>query len=138
MIFDPRESLSFTGNTGPYLQYVGARISSMLRKMGDERVPSVSEIDVDRLTVPEEWELVKRVAEFPERVEQASRELNPAVVTGLLYELAKTFSRYYHEHPIVTNSDPELRKARLVLAVAVLRVLRNAFELTAIPFLETM
>ncbi|MFP4483697.1 MAG: arginine--tRNA ligase [Spirochaetaceae bacterium] len=138
MIFNPEESLSFQGNTGPYLQYMGARISSMLARLPQDQLPEPEQVDLTLLQAPDEWELVRLIGEFPERVSQAAEGLNPSLMTGYLYELSKTFSRYYHDHPIVVNEDERVRNARVVLTRALLQVLRNAFELVGIPFLETM
>ncbi len=138
MIFNPEESLSFQGNTGPYLQYMGARISSMLRRLSEEELPDPADVDVSVLDTPEEWELIRLIGEFPERVSLASENLNPAVITSYLYELSKTFSRYYHDHPIVISDNKELRNARVVLTRALLQVVRNAFDLVGIPFLDSM
>jgi arginyl-tRNA synthetase len=138
MVFNPEESLSFQGNTGPYLQYMGARISSMLRRLADEDLPDYYAVDLAVLDSPDEWELIRLIGEFPERVSQAAEALNPAVIINYLYELSKTFSRYYHDHPIVISEDRGLRDARVVLTRALLQVLRNAFDLVGIPFLESM
>ncbi len=137
MIFDPKESLSFTGNTGPYLQYTGARISSMMRKHGEE-IPAPGAIDPAVLKEDDEWELVKLIGDFPDVLDQAAEGLNPSVVVNYLYEVGRVFSKYYHDHPIVTQEDPSLRDARVVLAEAVRRTLRRGLELSVIPFLEIM
>ena len=139
MIFNPSESLSFTGNTGPYLQYMGARISSMIRKFNDKADeykgfnPSFSLLKND-----DEKELVKLLASYPEIVLQAAEELNPSALTAHLYELAKMFSRFYHDNPVLNNDDKTLSVTRMALSEAVLQVLRNGFDLIGIPFLEKM
>ena len=138
MIFNPEESLSFQGNTGPYLQYMGARISSMLARLPDEELPEPKDADLALLEASEEWELVRLMGEFPERVSQAAESLNPSAITNYLYELSKTFSRYYHDHPIVVSEDVQLRHARVVLTRGLLQVLHNAFNLVGIPFLKSM
>ncbi len=138
MIFNPRESLSFNGNTGPYLQYMGARICSMLRKDGGRNDLPVAQIDLSALEVQDEWEMLRMIGDFPQTVALAGAGYNPAVITGYLYELAKVFSRYYHDNPIVTCEDDRIRPARVGLAKAVMRVFRNAFELIGVPFLEVM
>jgi len=138
MIFDPAESLSFNGNTGPYLQYMGARISSMLRRIQGEKRAAPEEIDFSLLTVAEEWELIRLLGEYPDRVRMAGEQYNPQVIAAYLYDLAKTFSRYYHDNPIVTGDDRAVREARIALTTALLAVLRSGFDLIAIPFLETM
>jgi arginyl-tRNA synthetase len=137
MIFDPKESLSFTGNTGPYLQYMGARISSMLRKTAGKSLPACAP-DPVLLSAEAEWQLVKLVGEFPPVVEQAAAAYNPSHVAAFLYETAKTFSRYYHDYPIIQAEDPALASSRLALARAVLIVLRSGMDLLNIPFLEVM
>ena len=144
MVFDPRESISFNGNTGPYLQYTGARISTMLRKLvhaGSDSAVSDStgaEVDYGLLREDLEWELVKQIANFSDAVRTAGRQYSPSVLTGYLYELAKTFSRYYHDHPIAIEKDHAVRAARVALARAVVQVLRNGCELIAVPFLHVM
>jgi arginyl-tRNA synthetase len=137
IVFDPAKSLSFNGNTGPYLQYTGARIRSIVRKAGG-RASTAAEVDVSALDSQDDWELVKLLGEFPIRIEEASEEYNPAHVTAYLFELAKTFSKYYHEYPILTAPTPEARDARLLLAISTAQVLKNGFRLINIPFLESM
>jgi arginyl-tRNA synthetase len=142
MIFNPKESLSFTGNTGPYLQYMCARISSMMRK-ADERGITVSgarlgEIDWEVLVVDEEWMLARLVDSFPQVVLQAAGEFAPSLIAGHLYEVAKTFSSYYHDHPILAADDEKVRLARLHLTAAVLQVLKSGLGLLNIPFLSVM
>jgi arginyl-tRNA synthetase len=140
MLFDPKESLSFTGNTGPYLQYMGARISSMLRKAekdsGNGAVNSGA--DFTLLITDPEWELIKSLAAYPAKVSEAAQTLDPSNLTGFLYEVSKAFSRFYHECPILNCEDPSLSKARLELSRAVMMVLKDAFRLVCIPFLEIM
>jgi len=144
MLFDPKESLSFTGNTGPYLQYMGARISSMLRKnekreISNEKLAISNEQDGFSLLVSDpEWELVKTLAAYPEKISESAEELDPSHLTGFLYDLSKSFSRFYHECPILNCDDPSLSKARLELSRAVMMVLKDAFHLVCIPFLEVM
>ncbi len=138
MIFNPKESLSFTGNTGPYLQYMGARICSMLRKDAGKNDVPVGSIDAEVMDVPEEWEMIRMIADYPEVITVAGAGYNPSVVTAYLYDLAKVFSRYYHDNPIVTHQDESVRKARVALAKSVMQVFRNAFALIGVPFLEVM
>jgi arginyl-tRNA synthetase len=139
MVFDPRESISFNGNTGPYLQYMGARISSMLRKYEEKFGEGADgSFDPSLLTVPEERELVKLLAAFPDTVKKAGEEFDPSIITGYLYDLSRTFSRYYHDHPVLHNENRDLVVTRVRLSQAVLQVLKNAYALVVIPFLERM
>jgi arginyl-tRNA synthetase len=144
MLFDPKESLSFNGNTGPYLQYMGARISSMLRKAvvsrdaaGETAAPG-AEINTALLTGDAEWELLKTMAAYPEAVADAAARMDPSVLASYLYELSKAFSRFYHDCPILNAGEAELSAARLALSRGVLRILKDAMNLICIPFLETM
>lgn len=138
MLFNPKESLSFNGDTGPYLQYMGARITSVLKKA--EASPSVQGAVSDYSLLDEEyeWELLKLLAKFPDVVDEAGRNMDPSRIALYLYELSKGFSRFYHECPILDEKNPVLSKTRLDLAKAVLVVLKNAMNLVMIPFLESM
>lgn len=139
MVFNPEESISFNGNTGPYLQYMGARISSMMRKRHEIAGGSgEDDFDPKLLDIPEERELVKLVARYPEVVRKAGADYNPSVVCGYLYELSKVFSSYYHDNKVLTAPTSELARARVHLCRMVMQVLRNAFRLVGIPFLEKM
>jgi arginyl-tRNA synthetase len=141
MMFDPKESLSFNGNTGPYLQYMGARISSLQKKdRGSEsREQGAESNEVFTLLVSDpEWELVKTLAAYPQAVSDAAASLDPSRLVAYLYELSKCFSRFYHDCPILNAGDSGLSVARLGLSRAVLRVLKDALYLICVPFLEAM
>lgn len=139
MTFDPKESISFNGNTGPYLQYTGARISSMLRKFEERREKySAGKYSSAALALPEEWEIAKSLALFPETIVASARELNPSVLTGYLFELCRSFSRYYQDHPVLRNEDQDLVISRIALVRAMGQVVRNGLQLLGIPFLEAM
>ncbi|MFW6388159.1 MAG: arginine--tRNA ligase [bacterium] len=138
MIFDPAESISFAGNTGPYLQYMGARISSMIRKSEGAEILPDDQVDVSLLSLPEEWDLIKAIAEMPATIASAASSYNPSLVAAALYDLARLFSRYYHDHPILTADDVPLRSARMALAKGVVNTLKGALPLVGVPFLESM
>jgi arginyl-tRNA synthetase len=143
MMFDPRESLSLNGNTGPYLQYMGARISCLQEKKekgkGQESEQlAVSSEQFALLVSDPEWELVKTLAAYPQAICDAAAALDPSRLAAYLYELSKCFSRFYHDCPILNTGNPELSAARLGLSRAVLRVLKDALNLICVPFLEAM
>jgi arginyl-tRNA synthetase len=135
MLFDPKESLAFNGNTGPYLQYMGARISSMLRKVTDT-IPA--QVNYALLVSDPEWELIKALAEYDGAVAAAAAEMDPSLLGTYLYSLSRAFSRFYHDCPILQADTKDLAAARIQLCRGVLRVLKDAFGLICIPFLETM
>ena len=137
MVFNPKESLSFTGNTGPYLQYMGARISSMLRKYEAEGLSGPA-ADGSLLTLQVERELIKMLAGYPDAVVQAGAELNPSVIAAYLYDLTRVFSRFYHDVPVLRAETPQLASSRIELCRAMRSVLMHACRLLGIPFLEVM
>ena len=143
MLFNPKESLSFNGNTGPYLQYMGARISSILRKVESEAATgndllAGSTLKPELLTDEAEWSLLKTLADYPKQVERAAETRDPSFITAYLYEVSRGFSRFYHDCPILTACSPDLIRTRLELVRAVRVVLKSAMELILVPFLETM
>ena len=138
-VFNPEESISFNGNTGPYLQYMGARICSMLRKYDDIRSDyDVIPFDPSILTLEDERELIKQIGSFPETVAKACREYDPSAICSFLYDMSKRFSHWYHDNQILKAETEPLVKARVCLCEMVLQTLRNAFDLVGIPFLGKM
>jgi arginyl-tRNA synthetase len=139
MLFDPRESLSFNGNTGPYLQYMGARISALLHKASLLHRASLEDSwEAALLDGDAEWDLIKTLADYPAAVAQAAEGIDPSVITAYLYGLSKNFSRFYHDCPVLNAGTAALAASRLALSRAVLLVLRDALDLVNIPFLEAM
>ncbi len=131
MVFNPKESLAFTGKTGPYLQYTNARILSMLRKAADGK-SGAGRTDAAKLSGDEEWRLIMRLSAFPDAVSAAAATRDPSVVARYAYELSKSFAEFYEKVPVL-KADPALRRARLSLIRAVGAVLSNALQLLAIP-----
>ena len=139
MVFNPEESLSFNGNTGPYLQYMGARIASILRKAEETgaKVADAKEAAA-LLTAAEEWELTKKLGEYPATIAKAAENLDASVVAAYLYDVAKLFSKFYQQCPILAAGDEKLVSARLFLAKCTLSVLKDAMNLVLVPYLDKM
>lgn len=143
MLFDPKESIDFNGNTGPFIQYTYARIKSLERRAveqgGGITAASVADFDEGRLPEPKEIELIKHLAEFAGVVRQAGAEFSPAVVASYAYDVAKEFNQYYHDYPIL---KPEVSRAdrvfRLSLAAQVAGILGRAMGLLGIEMPERM
>ena len=136
MIFNPEESLAFNGNTGPYLQYMVARVSGLIAKAPEAvRSAAVNPALLDRR---DEWDLTRLISEFPELVSRAAEKLDPSILAAGLYEIAREFSRYYHDVPIAKAENPELAASRMALAGAVLVTLKSGFRLLNIPYIESM
>ncbi len=141
MLFNPAESLSFNGNTGPYLQYMGARISSILAKAKEEGLELNTSDDALSLLIHEsEWELIKALQRYPEIIKRAAENYDPSVVCAYLYDVAKCFSGFYRDCPIlsIAKENGVLASARLVLADCTLTVLKDAMELVLVPYLDRM
>lgn len=134
MVFDPNKSLSFTGQTGPYLQYVYARINSIFAKANTK---VNARVDYSLFATAEEIELIKALAHFPVVVEKAVKQHDPSEVSQYLYSLAKTFSVFYEKVPILT-AEAKTQKARLLLVDCVQTVLGNGLKLLGIPTPEKM
>ena len=137
MIFNPKDSISFSGNTGPYLQYTAARISSILRKADDESFDGIKGNGA-LLVNDDEKTLVKAIADFPEAVRKAAEGYDPSIIAASLYDAAKTFSHYYHDNQILKAETKELSLSRIKLVKALLQMMKNGFALLNIPYLETM
>ena len=139
MLFDPAASLSFTGDTGPYIQYMGARASSILRKHAAGEGNAVKgSPDPARLSGEADWSLIKLVAAFPEALDSAALAMDPSVIAAYLHDLASCFSTWYRENPVLNCPDADLAASRLVLVRAVRSCLEKGSGLIGIPFLEAM
>ncbi len=136
MLFDPRESIDFNGNTGPFIQYTHARICSILRK-ADEAGIDYKSYDCTEL-LPEEVALIKSMADFPNVVKAAGESFSPSLIAAYAYDLAKTFNGYYHDHSILREEDGQKRRMRLMLAAEVARIIRRAMALLGIEVPQRM
>ncbi|UER67754.1 arginine--tRNA ligase [Borrelia sp. BU AG58] len=137
ILFNKKESLSFIGNSGPYIQYVGARINSILKKYNTLNL-SRETSNLDLLNQEKEWEITKVVSEFGEHVMKAARDLNPSLITQYSYSLAKSFSAYYQDTKIIDINNLELTNARISLSRAVLQTIKNCMNLLNIPYMKKM
>ncbi|MBR5818538.1 MAG: arginine--tRNA ligase, partial [Alistipes sp.] len=136
MLFDPRESIDFNGNTGPFIQYTHARIRSILRKAAETGV--TTEGYAKAALLPEEIELIKALSEYPATVRTAGQQFAPSVIAAYAYDLAKQFNGYYHDHSILKEEREDVRALRLMLASEVARVIRSAMALLGINVPERM
>lgn len=136
MVFDPKKSIAFNGNTGPYLQYTCARISSILRKAEGEEYEDA--FNGSLLTNEDEKALLKAIESFPETVRKAALSYDPSIIAAYLYENAKTFSHYYHDNQILKAETKELSYTRICLIKALRTVMKNGFSLIGVPYLESM
>ncbi len=136
IMFDPEASVKFEGDTGPYVLYAYARIASMLRKAEETIKPG--EIGWHQLGTPEEIDLALRCAEYGPTIQRAAQELDSSNLAAYLLDLAKSFSRFYRECPVITAPTPELQRARLELSRRVQMILKDGLDALTIETLESM
>ncbi len=133
MTFDPRESVDFNGNTGPFIQYTYARIRSVLRKGTDLPKTGGKQVMNDK-----EVALVRLMYDYPEVINESARTLNPSLVANFLYDLAKEFNQYYHDHSILNAEDQAVISLRLMLVDAISRIIESGMDLLGIEVPERM
>ncbi|MBS3166246.1 arginine--tRNA ligase [Candidatus Woesearchaeota archaeon] len=133
IVFNPEESLSFEGETGPYLQYTHARACSILRKAGKIK----GKANFDLLKEPQEQALTLLLSKFPDRIKEATDAYRVHILCRYLLDLAQAFNEFYHAQPVISD-DKELMKARTMLVGAVQQVLQTGLELLNIEAMEEM
>lgn len=137
MLFNPEESLNFNGDTGPFIQYTVARINSVLTKAADKGIASSNE-HLALLAKPEEWALVKNLGAFPETVQKSAETFDPSIIAIYALRTCQLYNKFYQECPILDQNQPELSSARLYLTEAARIAIKNAMDLSLIPYLEKM
>ncbi|NDW18878.1 arginine--tRNA ligase [Dysgonomonas sp. 216] len=138
MTFDPKESIDFNGNTGPFIQYTHARIKSVLRKAEEAGIAIASILPSDILLSGKEQALVQLLGEFPAIVKQAGVEYNPAAIANYVYDLVKEYNQFYHDFSILKEEDSDIRQFRLVLSATVAKVIKIGMALLGIDVPEKM
>ncbi len=157
LLFNPASSISFQGNTGPYLQYTCARITSLLREYNRQhnlKHSQNSSTDTETAEAPapqdmqslsqnysmqdEEWKLIIKMDNFASIITQVIEKHDPSLLAKYVYELASDFARYYHSVPIVKEQNPDTQSLRLRICTALLQVMKNALHLLVIPYVDKM
>ena len=135
--FDPAESISFDGFTGPYCQYAYARISG-IREKAKSAATALQNPDFSLLGNAEEVHLLQKLIEFPAEVQSAVQDLNPSKVAGHIFNTAKAFNQFYNKHQVLQADSQQLISARLELIKATAVVLKNGLSLLGVEVLENM
>jgi arginyl-tRNA synthetase len=138
MTFNPKESIDFNGNTGPFIQYTHARIKSVLRKAEEQEIPVPESLQADIVLSEKEEGLVQLLAEFPDIVKQAGSEYNVSLIGNYVYDLAKEFNQFYHDFPMLREKDEALRAFRLLLSKNVALIIKKGMSLFGIDVPEQM
>jgi len=137
MTFNPKESIDFNGNTGPFVQYTYARIQSVLRKAADKQVSEAFDASAVALN-DKEISLIQRLADFSAIVAEAGRTYSPALVANYVYELVKEYNQFYHDYKILGEENADLRGFRLTLSRTVGDIIRQGFWMLGIEVPERM
>jgi arginyl-tRNA synthetase len=133
ILFDPKTSVDFAGNTGPFIQYTYARIQSILRsKAMSSQSHKIVEIN------PKEKEIIKQLLSYPEIIQQAAKQYSPALIANYTYDLVKLFNSFYQNVPILGGDDKELETFRLSLCSEVAKVIQSGLGLLGMEVPERM
>ncbi len=138
MTFNPKESIDFNGNTGPFIQYTYARICSVLRKANESGIAIGSQASVALGISGKEEALIQLLAEFEAVVKQAGNEYSPSVIANYVYDLVKEYNQFYHDFSILKEEDSEMRAFRLMLSQNVARTVKKGMWLLGIDVPERM
>lgn len=134
LLFDPNESIDLQGHTGPFIQYSYARIQSILRKAN---VTIDAEISVDDLNANEK-DCIMLMLKYPVIIEDSAKAYSPALLSNYLYELAKTFNKFYHDDPILKVEDEQRLQFRLIICQTTARIIASGMALLGIEVPERM
>ena len=138
MTFNPKESIDFNGNTGPFIQYTHARIKSVLRKADEQGISHKSLTGKNIPLSEKENYLVQTLTEFPAVVKQAGDEFSPALIANYIYDLVKEFNQFYHDYTILKEENEDLRNFRLMLSKTIGNVIKTGMGLLGIEVPERM
>lgn len=129
MTFNPKESIDFNGNTGPFIQYTYARIQSLLRKTAEAGMKAeIADVEPNEKEVA----LIQRLADFPNVVAEAGRSYSPAQIANYVYDLVKEYNQFYHDYSIMKEENEAVRSFRIKLSEEVGKVIRRATGLLGI------
>ena len=138
MTFNPKESIDFNGNTGPFIQYTHARIRSVLRKAAESGIVLPAVLPADLQLSEKEESLIQNLASFPSVVKEAGDNFSPAVIANYVYDLVKEYNQFYHDFSILKEENEALRAFRLVLSENVARVVKTGMGLLGINVPDRM
>ena len=138
MTFNPKESIDFNGNTGPFIQYTYARIRSVLRKATEQGIVLPKQLPANTPISEKEEGLVQMIADYAVTVKEAGKEYSPAYIANYIYDLVKEYNQFYHDFSILREENPEIKQFRLVLSENVAKVVKSGMSLLGIEVPERM
>lgn len=138
MVFNPKESIDFNGNTAPFIQYTHARIKSILRNAESQELAIPTSLSSDIALSAKEETLVQMLSEYTSVVEQAGEEYSPALIANYVYDLVKEYNQFYHDFSILKEENEALRGFRLLLSKNIATVIQKGMNLLSINVPERM
>ena len=132
MTFNPKESIDFNGNTGPFIQYTHARICSVMRKATDSGIEIPSQINGEVEISEKEISLIQRLTEFKNVLKEAAATYSPALIANYTYDLVKEYNQFYHDYSILREENEDKRGFRLLLSVNTAKIIKNGMKLLGI------
>lgn len=138
MTFNPKESIDFNGNTGPFIQYTHARIKSVLRKAAEMGIQPTSTLALESELSEKEISLIQSLALFPSAVAEAGAQFSPAIIANYVYDLVKEYNQFYHDFSILREENEAMRSFRLTLSANVAKVVKSGMQLLGIEVPERM
>ena len=132
MTFNPKESIDFNGNTGPFIQYTYARIQSVLRKAAESGIVIPEQIPAGIELSEKEEGLIQMVADFAAVVKQAGEDYSPSIIANYTYDLVKEYNQFYHDYSILREENEAVKVFRIALSVNVAKVVRLGMNLLGI------
>ena len=136
--FDPKESVDFNGNTGPFIQYTYARIQSLMRKASETNIQIPSEIGVNVEVTTKELQLIKFIHTYPVVLKDAAAEYSPAMIANYIYDLVKEYNQFYHDHHIFSENDKNILTFRLYLSMQISKIIKSGMGLLGINVPDRM
>jgi len=138
MVFNPKESIDFNGNTGPFIQYTYARIRSVLRKAEEQGIVLLEQIPTTIPLSEKEEGLIQLIADFAPTVQEAGKEYSPALIANYIYDLVKEYNQFYHDFSILREENTDVKNFRLVLSANVAKIVKSGMSLLGIEVPERM
>lgn len=138
MTFNPKESIDFNGNTGPFIQYTHARIRSVLRKAVESGISIPEQVAADTEITDKEVSLIQHLGAFRDVLKESASTYSPALIANYVYDLVKEFNQFYHDYSILHEADENKRAFRLLLSANVAKVIKSGMGLLGIEVPERM
>ena len=138
MTFNPRESIDFDGNTGPFIQYTHARIRSVFRKAGENGMTIPEKTRIDLSLNEKEKNILKMIHDFPLVIKDAGQSFNPSLIANYMYDVAREYNQFYHDYSILKEADSGIKDMRLLLSVLASKVIKKGMGLLGIEVPERM